>query len=116
MLPPLQNTSHNIIKIRIENHGWARPCWKTDVKIRLTGANGKKTISAEGIDLRKLNPGCGEDYEIPLDLRGLPGGNYTLSLGVFDAITGRNIRLALKEELFGCGFYDLGCVSVGDGF
>jgi hypothetical protein len=116
VLPPLQNTSHNIIKVRIENHGWAHPYWKTDVKIRLTGANGEKTIAAEGIDLRKLNPDCGEDYEIPLDLRGLPSGNYMLSLGVSDAKTGRNIKLALKEELFKNGFYNLGYVSVGEAY
>ncbi len=105
VVPSLRNTAHNAISFTFENHGWARPYWPFDVKVRLIGANGQKTVTLEGIDLRTLGAGCAQTCKAQLDLRGLAEGEYDVSVGITDRTTGRPVKLALKDALYRDGFY-----------
>ena len=108
-VPPMQNSAHNVMSLRIENRGWGKAYHKYDLKIRLTGANGRK-VCASDYDLRLLGPGEGADIRVPLDLRGLAAGEYEVAVGVFEG--NRPVRLALKQELEKDGFYTVAKTAV----
>ena len=99
------------MSLRIENRGWGKAYHKYDLKIRLTGANGRK-VCASDYDLRLLGPGEGADIRVPLDLRGLTAGEYEVAVGVFEG--NRPVRLALKQELEKDGFYTVAKTAVTD--
>ncbi|MCQ2433080.1 MAG: DUF4832 domain-containing protein [Clostridia bacterium] len=104
VVPPMQNSAHNVMKLKIENHGWAKAYWNFTLKVRLSGTGGEKIIASD-FDLRTLGPDSGAEVTIPLDLRGLSEGEYAVSVGIFDG--DRPVKLAMKENARVGDFYEI---------
>ncbi|MBO4363319.1 MAG: DUF4832 domain-containing protein [Clostridia bacterium] len=103
-------TAHNALTLCFENRGWARPYWKFDIKVCVSGNGFKKIIPVEG-DLRRLESGEKQEFTVDLDLRDLPKGEYEVCAGVFEGE--KPVKLAIKESaLREGGFYKITNLAV----
>ena len=102
VVPPMQNTAHNAMTLHIENRGWGKAYHPYTLKVRLSGEGGN-AVCASDFDLRTLLPGAGADIRVPLDLRGLPAGDYEVSVGIFEGE--KPLHLGIKEHCLRDGFY-----------
>lgn len=108
-LPPMQNTAHNAMRVTVENRGWGKAYHPYRLRVRFAGTGGAKVVETAA-DVRTLTAGDGKTFILPLDLRGLPAGTYTVSVGLFEGE--KPVRLALAEDLYDHGFYRVGQTTV----
>ncbi|MBR6765564.1 MAG: DUF4832 domain-containing protein [Clostridia bacterium] len=108
-IPPLTSTACNLIRLEVENRGWARGYWRFDLSLRLKGDNGTFVIPLD-CDNRDWLPDEPVMHDLMLDASAVPAGEYEAAIGLFDGE--RAIKLALSESLFDEGFYTVGRTEV----
>lgn len=112
VVPPLTNTAHNKITLEIENRGWAHAYHKYDLKIMLRNEQGAEYIIDTETDNRLWLSGEQYTIELSVDCRKVPGGDYELSVGLFEKE--KPIYFALRSDICHDGFYTIGRTSVSE--
>lgn len=107
VVPELTASAHNHAKVRFTNKGWSKAYYKHEIVFAVADDKGnivKKVRTDRFVD--PLNYEESFDFDVNLDLRDVPEGNYSVLLGVFEG--DRPIKLAIKEENKAAeGFYKI---------
>ena len=103
-------TAYNKVTLEMENRGWAPAYNRYALKFKLTDKSGNEYVINADFDNRALMPNQPASIDLKLDLRGIPSGEYTLSIGVFEDDT--PILLALKKDIYDNGFYKIARITV----
>lgn len=107
LVPELTASAHNHVKVTFRNKGWSKAYYAHNICLAVSDDAGNiiRTISSD----RRVDGLSYEEartFDVNFDLRGIPGGEYNVLLGVFEGKT--PIKIALKEETeAGHGFYKI---------
>ncbi|MBE5040898.1 DUF4832 domain-containing protein [Ructibacterium gallinarum] len=109
-LPECVCGTKTVMKLYVENHGWAKAYNSYTLKICAINENAKyELFSCEGINLHWENK---HTETIILNFKNVPKGKYKLALGLYEGEI--PIKLAIKNENWNCGMYELCDFSVGE--
>ena len=104
-------SAHNTFRVAIENKGWARSYWPYEMRASLRNEKNSYTLKLDA-DIRHIESGETNEFNLAIDLRDVEPGEYTFSIGLFEK--DRPVKLALKEELkTEDGYYKIKKVTVG---
>lgn len=95
-----------------ENKGFARSYHKYDLKVKLVNneTNEEYFFNSFDNDCRKWQPNVEVRERVKLDLRGVKAGNYSVLVGLFEGE--RDIKLALKEDIYNNGYYKVTDIDI----
>lgn len=97
LIPELTASAHNHIKVNLTNKGWSKAYYRHNIRVQLLGDNGIARVIDTDARVDGLLNEEHRAFDLNLDLRGLPEGEYKVLVGVFERE--RPIKLALKAEL-----------------
>ena len=106
----LTDTAHNRIRLQVENRGWARAYHCFTLKLALRDANGILHSVDTDADNTLWQPNAPQTLNLRFDCRGVPAGEYSLCVGMFEKDV--PVKLALKQEVYADGYYALCPVKV----
>ena len=107
LVPELTSSAHNHVKVTFRNKGWSKAYYAHNICLAVSDDAGNilRTISSD----KRVDGLSNEEvrtFDVNFDLRGIPGGEYNVLLGVSEGKT--PIKIALKEEAeAGRGFYKI---------
>lgn len=103
----------SMFKLYFENKGFCHAYNSYDFKVKLIGDNGEYTVfCGNGINLT-LSAESEKAVTVKADFAGVPAGDYTLAVGMFEGET--PIKLGFKKEcLTSDGFYGIDSLTVSE--
>ena len=105
VVPELTASAHNRVSVTFRNKGWSKAYHEKRIVFAVTGEDGKVYKSETGKRIDALDTEEEAVFTLNLDLRNVPGGEYSVCLGVFEGDT--PIKLALKDEIKRGDFYEI---------
>lgn len=116
-IPPLKTGEVPTLRLTLSNRGFARGYVRYQFRWRLEDASGAAAVLPCGeVDNRRWEPvyvpalaNCITE-DIPLDLRGIPAGEYELQFGLFEGE--RAIQWGIEAQRQRGGYYALAHVTV----
>jgi len=105
IVPPMADTAHNIVTLKLENRGWSKAYRPYKLKVKV----GDK-VSVSDFDISSLDSNQSADVGVKVDLRGLEPGKYDVSVGLFYG--DRPVFLGIKQSAYSDGFYKIAETTV----
>ena len=105
VVPELTASNHNRASVTVKNKGWSKAYHEKRIVFAVIGEDGKIYKCETGARIDQLDTEEEASFTVNLDLRSVPGGEYSVCIGVFEGDT--PIKLALKDEIKRGDFYEI---------